>query len=66
MKQQVTYRQATIEDAESMTRLWRQFWPEPPTYEARLQTKIESDSDLIVVAENDHEFGTIIGGNDGW
>ncbi len=64
---EVTYRWARFEDMKQMIRLWRQFWPEPPNYEDRLQTKIESAMDLVILAENDGKIvGTVMGGNDGW
>jgi len=63
----ITYRNATVEDIEQMVQLWREFWPDRPSYEARLRPKIESDPDLVIIAEADGQIiGTVIGGDDGW
>ena len=59
-------REARPDAASAMLRLWRTFW-EPQPYESHLPAKIESDPDLVPVAELDGEVvGTAIGGFDGW
>lgn len=59
-------REASIQDIPQMLALWRRFWS-PQTYEDNLQRKIETDPDLVLVAESDHGVvGTVIGGFDGW
>ena len=59
-------REAEPDDATAMQCLWRTFWS-PQPYESHLPAKIESDPDLVLVAELDGEIvGTAIGGFDGW
>ncbi|MHC4479622.1 MAG: GNAT family N-acetyltransferase [Planctomycetota bacterium] len=59
-------REARPDDASAMLRLWRLFWS-PQPYESHLPEKIESDPDLVLVAElNGEVVGTAIGGFDGW
>lgn len=59
-------REALIHDIPPMLALWRMFWP-PQPYEHNLKHKIETDPDLVLVAELDGRVvGTIIGGFDGW
>jgi len=49
-----------------MLALWRCFWP-PQSYEQNLASKIETDPDLVIVAEQDGiVVGTVIGGYDLW
>ncbi len=62
----MTVRNATGADAEGMLGLWRSFW-KPQPYEANLPRKIETEPDLVLVAEADGRIvGTTIGGFDGW
>ncbi len=64
---EITYRNARPEDCEQIFQLWREFWPDRPSYETRLGPKIENDSELVYIAEADGVIiGTIIGGDDGW
>ncbi len=46
----VVIREAASEDIPAMLRLWRVFWS-PQPYESHLPAKIESEPDLVLVAE---------------
>jgi ribosomal protein S18 acetylase RimI-like enzyme len=59
-------REARQGDTPAMLQLWRTFWS-PQPYESHLPAKIESDPDLVLVAESSGRIvGTVIGGFDGW
>ena len=59
-------REASVNDIPQMLALWRNFWP-PQGYEHHLKRKIETDNELVLVAESDGMIvGTVIGGFDGW
>ena len=62
----VAYRRATQADVTAMLSLWRLFW-RPQPYEVNLGKKIQTDPDLVWIAESGGGVvGTIIGGFDGW
>ena len=59
-------REASKSDIPQMLALWRSFWP-PQPYEQNLERKIETDRDLVLIAESNATLmGTVIGGFDGW
>jgi ribosomal protein S18 acetylase RimI-like enzyme len=64
--EELVVREAKLADIAAMLALWRRFWP-PQPYESHLPDKIQSDADLVLVAELDGQVcATVIGGFDGW
>jgi ribosomal protein S18 acetylase RimI-like enzyme len=63
---EVSYRNGAVADIPAILALWRHFW-QPQAYETNLRHKLETEPDLIYVAECDDKIvGTVIGGFDGW